>query len=293
LRNCCLYIVLLLLWSCKKEIKIEVQDHPAQLVVNADLDPDSLVYFNLSLTQNITDNQPIPYVTDANIEMYNNDTVLVAVLNHTSGGDYRSVFLKPKPGEHYYFKILTSSQTYWFDEYIPDTFTCSIDTATGFFLGKRDFFKITAKIYDKKRGDNYYGFRLKRFFETYQGTDTTRSEEWISMETLDFVLTENPKSKFSKKNILFTDEYFNDANNKDLKIGAAGMFTNPGQKTTRLVLYTTSYTLEGYNYYTSVNEHLFYQNDPFSQPTLLVGNIPGAYGAAVGKFNRVSVINFK
>ena len=296
MRKLCFYIALFGVLSCKKEIKIVVADKPARLVVNAVVDPDSLLYFNLSTTQNITNNSPQQYVSNGLIEVFNQDTtVLLAILNHTTNGDYRSLFFKPDPLKTYFFKITALNRIYWVSDSLPDTVKCEVlDTSRlPFFQGKENFFQVKMSLNDNNTLiPNYYGFRIKRFFETYQGADTLFSEEWVPLESIDYVLTENPKTKFSKKNLIFSDENFS-SSNMSLRFGAAGLFASGNQKTTKLMIYTSAYSRNAYNYFTSVNEHLFYQNDPFSQPTVLVGNIPGAFGAAVGACTKVNVIHFK
>jgi hypothetical protein len=288
LRKICFYIAIFSIFACKKEIIIEIEDRPPQLVVNAVLDPDSFLYFHLSQTQNITDNNAIPYITNATVEVFNKDTTLLTVLSHNVNGDYRSGIFKPRPDSQYLFRINTVQGAYWVNELMPDTMHCVIkDTTRSIFL-----FQVRLDFTDPPLPNNYYGIKMKRYFEVYNGADTTFAEEWVALESIDFILTENPRTKFSKKNILFTDQYFIHPK-QTLRIGAADLFNKAGQKTKRLVIHATAYSFNGYNYYASVNEHLFYQNDPFSQPTLLVGNIPGAFGAAVGKNTKTLTIWFK
>ncbi len=294
MKKLAVYIVLLLGLACKKEIQIDIADKPPVLVVNADLDPDSLFSFNLAQSQNIIDNGPIPYVTNATVEIFNKDTVFIEQLSHSISGIYRSPGLKPRSDSQYLFRINTIKGAFWCRETIPRAATCKLlDTITlKFFQGKSNVFQARLEITDDSAKENYYGLRMKRYFDIYKGIDTVLSEEWVTLETMDFILTENAKTKFSKKNLLFTDVFFR-GQSPPFRIGGADLFDDPNEKTKKLVIYVTSYSKAGYEYYTSVNEHLFYQNDPFSQPTTLVGNIPGAFGAAVGQATKTLTVNFK
>lgn len=292
MRYILIVILICFLGSCKREISVDIPDKTPQLVVNSEISADSLMVINLSLTQNITDNSAKPVVPDACIEVFDKDTGFLDVLSYTSGGDYVAGSLKSKATTTYIFRLSRGGTSYWVSQRIPDTVKCSMDTSRIIFQGKSGFFQVELKLDDPPR-ENFYGLRVKRVYETYQGADTTRQEEWVVLESIDFILTENPKAKFSKQNLMFTDQYFNGVQNQSLKFGASGLFSNQGQNTRMLVVYTTSYTQEGYDYYTSLNEHLFYQNDPFSQPTLVRGNIPGAYGAVIGKYNRADTVRFK
>lgn len=282
-----------LLVSCKREISIDIPDKTPQLVVNSEISADSLMTINLSLTQNITDNSAKPVVPDAFIEVFDKDTGFLDVLSYTSNGNYVAGSLRSRAGTSYIFRLSRGGTSYWVSQRIPDTVKCSMDTSRIIFQGKSGFFQIDLKLNDPSGQDNFYGLRVKRIYETYQGNDTTTKEEWVVLESIDFILTENPKTKFSKQNLMLTDQYFNGVQNQSLKFGTSGIFSNKDQNTRMLVVYTTSYTSEGYDYYTSLNEHLFYQNDPFSQPTLVRGNIPGAFGAVIGKYNRADTIRFK
>lgn len=285
-------MALLLSFSCKKEISINIADKPAVLVVNATLDADSFLNFNLSLTQNITDNGGEPAVNDAVVEVMSGDSQILSVLDNQGKGLYSSAWLKPKAGTRYLFRITRGSGEYWVDERMPDSLKVNVlDTGRIVFQGKSGFFQYRIRFQDDALRDNFYGIRLKRIYEKYSGSDTIVSEEWVNIESIDFILTENPESKFSKKHLVFRDDYFNGLN-QELKFGAAGLFDRADQKTTSLILYTASYSSSAYAYYSSVNEHMLFQNDPFSQPTLLKGNVSNAFGAVVGRFTQTYVLSF-
>jgi len=285
-------MAMLLILSCKKEISINIDDKPAILVVNAELDADSLMRFNLSLTQNITDNGGVPQVNDAVVEVLSGDSQILSVLDNQGKGLYSSAWLKPKAGTRYLFRITRGSGEYWVDEQMPDSFKADVlDTGRIVFQGKSGFYQFHIRFKDDVLRSNYYGLRLKRIFEKYSGSDTIVTEEWVNIESIDFILTENPESKFSKKHLVFRDTYCNGLN-QELRFGAAGLFGRTDQKTLGLVLYTASYSESAYAYYSSVNEHMFFQNDPFSQPTLLRGNVSNAFGAVVGRFTQTYAISF-
>lgn len=287
------YIVLILiLISCKREILINIDNKPSVLVVDAALYHDSLMKIELSQTQNITDNGLKKTVENATIEVYNKDSVIIDVLNHSGAGIYKSNFLKPVSGATYHFNINSGGKNYWVTEQMPDTPECIIqDTGRIIFQGKMNFFQFNLKLTDPVAVRNFYGLRLKRYFKEFDGIDTVSKEEWVKLESIDFILTEDPQSRFSNQHLLFKDIYM-DGQVKFLKFGASDLFSKSNQKTTSLKLFVSSYSENAYNFYTSVNEHIFYQNDPFSQPTLIRGNIPGAYGAIVGQYTVVFDLGF-
>lgn len=292
MRKLLLYITVLFLFACKREIIVDVPNREASLVVDSEISPDSFIKVKLSRTQNITDNNPAKTPFNCLIEVMDKDTGILDVLNDMGKGVFASYFLKPKAGESYLFRITADSKTHWVSERVPDSLKCKVmDTSRIIFQGKQNFYQFTLDIEDQDNKSNYYGLRLKRFYQQISGIDTTTVSEWIAIESLDFLLTENPATRFSNRHLLFNDKYFSNMT-ASLKFGANGLFGKPTEKTIKLELYVTGYSESAYNYYTSLNEHLFYQNDPFSQPTLLKGNIKDAFGAIVGSYTQIFRFDF-
>lgn len=283
----------LLFLACKQEVLINIEDKPSVLVVDADLNTDSFFSVNLSRTQNITDNAGKQFLEDAVIEVFDKDTVMVDVLSNVSKGTYQSSAYKPQAGHQYLFKILHNSKIYWVNELIPDSMQSTIqDTGRIVFQGKNNFFQFQLQLDDPMSKKNFYGIKIKRYYNQINGTDTQLLVEWSRIETVDLILTEDPQTRFSNKHLVFKDNYFN-GSKQYLKFGVSDLFTQASQQTTALELFVSSYSENAYNYYSSVNEHLFYQNDPFSQPAIVRGNVNGAYGAIVGQFQKRYLIRFK
>lgn len=283
--------ILVLSLSCKRVIEVEIPDRPSALVVDAQLDPDSFVSVRLSSTQKITNNNAPVTPFNSIVEIYNKDTGLLELLTDQGKGLFVSSSLKPMPGNQYLFKINADGKQHWVNETMPDTLNCLInDTSRIIFQGKQNFFQFDLKLKDRV-GENYYGIRIKRFYRKYNGNDSVDTEEWVNIETIDFILTENPESKFSAKHLLFNDKYVLRPA-QSLKFGVSSLFENRTEKTLRLDLYVSSYSKSAYDFYTSLNEHLFYQNDPFSQPTVVKGNVSNAFGAVVGTYTQIFRLDF-
>jgi hypothetical protein len=279
--------------SCKQEVIINIEDRPSVLVVDAPLYPDSVFCVNLSRTQNITDNSGKKYVEDAIIEVFDKDTAIVDVLLHSGKGTYKSSGTKPEPGQLYLFKIGYQNRSFWASERMPDTMECVIqDTSRIIFQGKNNFFQFNVRLTDPITQSNFYGISVKRYYNQINGTDTQALVEWSRLETVDLILTEDPQTRFSNKHLVFKDVYFN-GSTQYLKFGIADLFSNPAQVTTALELSVASYTENAFNYYSSVNEHLFYQNDPFSQPAVIRGNVNGAYGCIVASYQQRFLLKLK
>lgn len=294
MRNGLLYIAMVLgLLSCKQEIIINIEDRPSTLVVDAPLYPDSVFCVHLSRTQNITDNSGKKYIENAVIEVFDKDTAIVDVLLHSGKGTYKSSGTKPEAGKFYLFKIDYNNQSFWASERMPDTLECVIqDTSRIILQGKDNFFQFNIRLTDPILQNNFYGISVKRYYNQINGTDTQALVEWSRLETVDLILTEDPQTRFSNKHLVFKDVYFN-GSIQYLKFGIADLFSTPKQITTALELNVASYSENAFNYYNSVNEHLFYQNDPFSQPAIIRGNVNGAYGGIVASYQQRFLLKFK
>lgn len=277
--------------SCKKNIPFDIEKKTNQLIVDGKLVNDSLFKVQLSLTQSITDNSILPIVDNASIEVFDIDTNIVAVLSHQSNGIYQSLLEKVKPNTFYLFKISFQNLVFWGKEFTADSLKIELkDTFRGVFQGKTNVFQIKFKLKDNSLLSNFYGLKVKKIHLTNNGT--IKTEEWCEMETIDFILTENLKSRYSKKNLLFTDQFFN---NQEawLNIGLPDLFSNPDKKLTQLIIYSSSLSENTYQYYSSINEHVFYQNDPFSQPPLIYSNIDKSFGSIVSEFVQTDTIYFR
>lgn len=287
-----IYTAVLLLVSCKQEIIVNIEDKPALTVVVSELDKDSFFTFRLSLTQNITDNSPEKHISDAVIEILDKDSNLLESLQHSSGGMYKSALIKPVPASRYLIRIKDSRGEHFADETMPTPIQIlSLDTARIQFQGQKDFMQLKLVFPDTATQGNYYGLRLKRTFVRYSGTDSVLSDEWLNIETGDLIITEDPDSRFSLKHRLFSDRFFN-GNVQEIKFGASGLFGKPDEKTKSLELHFSSYSQPSFRFLVSVNEHLFYQNDPFSQPSGIRGNVSNAAGGVVAQYTIVKRIAF-
>lgn len=285
-------VILFFIGACQKEINFDLSDHQAKLVVNGHLFNDSLISIDLSISGQITQSEVQPYVNGV-VELYDKDTNQLLTLNNNGNGRYFSSVYKVKANNIYLIKIKTNERDYWIREETPDTVFSEIkDSSRFFFQGNEAYFQLKLQLNDKSILKNFYEIKVKRFYKEWNGIDSIKNEEWVDINTQEFVLTESPTSRYSKKQLLFSDRFFN-GQKVNLNVGMFGLFNTPQQRTTHLQVYVSSLSLNAFNYYTSINEHLFFQNDPFTQPSQIIGNVPDAYGAITGRYLSVETIVFK
>jgi len=285
-------VILFFIGACQKEINFDLSDHQAKLVVNGHLYNDSLISIDLSISGQITQSVVQPYVNGV-VELFDKDTNQLLTLNNDGNGRYFSSIYKTQANTIYFIKIKTNERIYWIREETPDTVFSEIkDSSRFFFQGNEAYFQLKLELNDKSILKNFYEIKVKRFYKEWNGIDSIKKEEWVDINTQEFVLTESPTSRYSKKQLLFSDRFFN-GQKINLNLGMFGLFNTPQQRTTHLQVYVSSLSLNAFYYYTSINEHLFFQNDPFTQPSQIIGNVPDAYGAITGRYLSVETIVFK
>jgi len=277
-------------------IDLNLPKQEQSLVVNSNLILDSFIKINLSLTQGITENTANYNINNAIVSIYDSDTNLIEVLQNGGNGTYFSNSLKGLSNKKYLARIINQNKIYWATDSIPlMANTILMDTARILYQGKPNYFNIEYKMIDNQIQTNYYGLKIKRYFKQFQKInnipDTINKEEWINIDTRDFILTENEITQFSKQHLLFNDRFFKNIS-RNIKFGNHNILNTINQKTTSLIIYLEQYSPQAFEYYHTLNEHLFYQNDPFSQPSLVKGNIQNAYGAFIGKSIKADTIKF-
>jgi len=100
-----LIILLIILVSCVKDLKTEIQIIP-KLCFNCILNPDSVIKGSLSLSQSISETNTLQKVNDATIEL-KKDGYVLGIMKNSGKGIYRFES-KPTPGCVYEVKISKS-----------------------------------------------------------------------------------------------------------------------------------------------------------------------------------------
>jgi len=291
-----LFVVVFL--SCRKEIEFKLPPGTQSLVVNSNLCSDSLITFKLTYTQAINDNSALITENNATIELFDKDSLLLEKITTSQNGFYQTINTKAKASNCYLLKISTPQSIFWMKDSCPGKCIASIlKVDSTIFQGKANFYRIKFQIKDLQTCANYYGLKLKHTYESYirgvgSKQDTLLIDEWVDVETNDPILTQYDNNKYTKKHLLFDDAFFNKGI-IDFSFGTSAINNSSTRKTKQLSIDLEQFSPDGYQFYTTLFEHMFYQNDPFSQPTLVKGNINGAYGSFIGKNINRTIILFK
>jgi len=298
-----IYLLFLLVvgFSCIKEVDYTIQPLPQKVVVNGLFCPDSIFRIHVSLTST-TDEAP-NYVSNATVEIFK-ENVSIGILGHTEKGWYQTG-VKPTAGSNYTLKVsvpnfeqvVAKSSVPAFSQVISATYyiTSSIpDNSDGGGFDNQLNTDTKIIFVDEVAEMNFYEVGVNRYrFEQTKETDLSI----LADSELDF----NPLSYF------FSDELFNGTNkNLILRKGGLAMISPNGevygQPTYSLDFKTCSG--EYYRFRKSWTKHVFNQNsdlnlnDPITliflgDPVEMYSNVSGGLGVFAGYNHNVLTVLYE
>lgn len=161
MKNIFFIIVIVFFSSCDRQIIIDLGTPPRRLVMSCTLDADSLVNIHVNRSVSSLDRTGPISVTNAKVELYEND-VLLETLNNGNAG-YYLFSVKPEPGKNYRvncsyenYESITAQTTLPFPVEIVSTTIDTIGIVTQF--GETVNLKLT--INDPANESNYYMIKL-------------------------------------------------------------------------------------------------------------------------------------
>jgi len=297
-------IVLALFIGCEKILEMDIEATAPMIVVNAAINPDSVITVSVTRSMHILDNSPVIRLTNANLEVYEEDNLLGS-LQHWREGVFKGSFY-PQTGKKYTIKVssqdLPDAEASCVVPYPP--ISLGIDTLSIYDEYNNRTMQYTYRFKDKANERNYYhlfAMRRYKYYEydpdsfsidtIYQNqdtviVDTTWGNEipkmrfeplWINSD--DIIVSQN---LWSDNGVIFTDELF-DGQNYNLRLNSDSYF--PGEDTITVYFYFKEITEELYKYYNSHEEHIYAKDDPFSEPVIVYSNVEGGVGI-VGAFSQ-------
>jgi len=295
------FFVLLVFSSCEKKLDIDLPDSEKHLVVNGIICPDSLFRIRISKSQNVLDNDPISYISDAIVELIVNGTDTVTMEPYHEG--IYEVNIYPKVNDSYKLFVdnneltpVTSNVTL-----LPPVPITSIDTS------------IQYNTYDYGDG-NYYG-EYEIHFDISVSDDPSMDDYYfLAVSTIQPIFEDNGFGQFYLSGF---EEYYLDYDSNDPVFKSNSQFTIngiTGQVVSDEIFNGTDYTfsintnffpfynIEGlnynepiqvivklltvnadiYRYIISFNLNQETQYDPFAQPVQIYSNIENGLGIFSG-----------
>jgi hypothetical protein len=159
LRFAILFIGVLCLFSCTKEIPFDSQASTPKIVINSLFTTDSVWSAHISRSRNITEGTSDYGLSDATVSVYDENGTLVTSLEHQEEGYYVSPSLAvPQANQNYRIEASASGfESVDATNYIPiEVPILQIDTVSNYNDEGELIMQITLNFNDPSGTDNYY-----------------------------------------------------------------------------------------------------------------------------------------
>jgi len=292
------------LFSCEKTEKIEnFPMSPSKLVLNCQLNPDSVIQLLFYKSLSVLDNAPNKNITDAKVELFK-DNILIASLP-AANQRLRYVFEGIKPEINYTYKVVATATGYdpvWAEVavpelVVPDKITASVSDTfawVDYYSGDTTYNatgKVSITLTDPAKAGNYYALMLYTFY-TYYGMD--ENGDTISFSNKVGLYNYNNSASSPLIDYIlgygyfFTDQYFNGSQvTLDVPVMSSG-FT----KSTTVYVELISLSEEQYLY--DKSKMVFNNNNgnPFTEPIQIYTNVKNGFGIFSGINGKVQTVMF-
>lgn len=302
--NFLIFSLSIFLFSCEKTEKIEnFPMSPSKLVLNCQLNPDSVITLLLFKSLSVLDNAPNKNITTAKVELFK-DNLLIASLP-AANKHFMYVFEGIKPETDHTYKVIATAAGYeqvWAEvsvpqDVFPDKITTSVsDTFTyiDYYNGDTSYStigKINVTLTDPVAGRNYYKLKIyyhNIYFEIQQSGDTLT---YISNYGL-YNYNNTGVSPLIDFNLgfdyFFTDQYFNGSQvTIDIPIMYSGLERS-------ITIYAELISVSEEQYLYDKSKMVFNNNNgnPFTEPIQIYTNINNGFGILSGINGNVQTVTF-
>lgn len=270
-------------YSCEKEIAYNGEKLENYLVLNAVLEPDSLIKCQVTRSNTMFQNGTIVTIEDAVVELYQNDQ-LIETLTHSQNGYYQTATLKASIGEKYSFKVSQKQFTNINCNTILPGETAAELTSVK-YNGSTGNYDMELLVKDKPGKDCY---RILIYTLTNFNGDDNYYQTFIDSNdpVLNYNMVINDESGFSdypdNNFMIFNDDLF-EGEDYRLKFSIYGYENAP----VKVVLQHITEDL--YQYYHTVQARDYYHEDPFTEPVRIYSNVDGGAGILGGATSTVSL----
>lgn len=293
-------LIIIGLFSCEKELIIDVEGDNNQIVINSLFSPNQL--FSASVTQSMSPLAPdlVKELNSAEVNIYENNIFKETMTYYKSPDDVVGKFystFKPEVGKSYSITVSSKDkETITGVDKIPEK--TSVISATSTLVEWGDSTNIIRYYFDLTIDDpvavSYYYFNA--FFPVYKKNETTGEYEFHNNQYLEIRTNDLPKYEgYINGSILFNDEGFNGT--KKRISGTVTTFTLPVSSANedeeeeedlimnKSKLYIDLYSVseEGYKFHSSYAKVFATAADIYSEPTVIYSNIENGLGIFSGE----------
>lgn len=183
----------IVLTSCEKVIKVDLNSEDPKLVVEASVIADSTIH-TVKLTQSINFDQDIaaPVVSDAKITITDvNDASFANYTFDVLSQTYKSSSFLAKEGHTYKLTIVSAGKTYTSINTIPKRVTLDSLKIAEYPFGPQTIYSLVPLRKDPPGITNYYLFRLKKNGKLINGIYTEDDQGLDGQLTLKPIFTPN------------------------------------------------------------------------------------------------------
>jgi hypothetical protein len=168
--------------SCEEEYMIDTGDFESKLVVNALFNHESPWSINVSNTTNILDHSTeIEKITNAIVEIYDQDNEFIYRLNHVGNGNYSNGDFSPSPKRGYSVKVsAVGYHTVTAKSFVPEESKLLINKSTIIHNETYDDVEVDFEIEDRSKLESYYIWEIVSIDESNGGSLTDPlSKSWL------------------------------------------------------------------------------------------------------------------
>lgn len=269
-------LALLLLGSCEKEVKFDLPSSGKGLVLNALLKKDSTLAVRVSFLKSLnqqTNTEP----NIAIVKLYKNGVWVEDLTTKMIGGfKYYTGTTVLNTGEAY--KVTAEVTGYDMAEgtdFIPEMTQTSEEKL---LLIQGDEANLNFRLHDPS-GKNYYRIRLlgqTPYQEPGLPPDTSYYPNFFSIKNADLAETSIDGYAIEMDEFYTSDDLFN-GQSKEIQM----KFYNYGGQG-KYILEVTTLTEASYNYFKTKNDAKNNNNDPFTEPSIVLSNVKNGKGIVGG-----------
>ena len=282
--------------SCEKEVHIPIEYTESKLVVNGLFNNDSLWEVEISASQYIYDNGPIPLIDDASVSITNSAGNTITLLNQ-SAGIYTSASEKPQTGQEYTINVSHGNyKNASSSNQLPgELVILNMDWQQQTVVDGEVYRKINITLQDSPE-DDYYMIRIAaNYWIEVWNPVTWQVDSVFGYYPLRFMTQSpaveniNPKDEVSSIN--FTDNLFN-GSQYTIDLLLNDYYFDGGKEEIEVIYISTSkISKEYYWYLTSYQAYISSQNNQFfSQPVQVYTNIENGLGIFAGYTTKTDSI---
>jgi len=271
--------------SCQREIEINLQNKDSNIVINSLYCYDSLFTIQLTESRSILDSSN-HFITDANVELYEND-IFIAKLLYYNNGIYKTSDFKAKENRTYKVKVNSENfSNIEVEDYMPKKVAfyelnrinnVELDNEQGYYSNFS--FKFSDNYFEK----NFYEVMAICYYYDSQYSFVVGKGGICKVSSDNPIFNNEGYDGRDFKFYVFSDELFNGDNCKiDFKFKT---FATIEDTTFTLFVYLNSVSENYYKYKKSLLSHLyssenllFYLPDPIQ----LYTNVENGFGIFAG-----------